>query len=354
MALNCNCMKNKRVSIKDIAKELNVSVTTVSFVLNGKAREKRISEEVTNNILEYVKKIRYKPNQLAQSLRTGESKILVFMVEDISNLFFAKLARIIEDIAYEHGYKVLFCSNDNEDKKSLELIDLFNERRVDGFIIIPSPGIQDKIKALQKQNLPLVLMDRYFEGLDIDYVGIDNEKASLLGLSHLKDNGFTNPAFVSIDVKQTQMMGRNKGYKVFAKQNKVKEKTLLLPFEIKTGEEGKAIMKTFFEKHPDFDSILFATNYLTQLGMEVLLKDFPERIKKLGLITFDDNELFAICSPSVTAICQPLEAMAKETMQLMLDLLKGKEKEEGEAPYSTIVLDTTLEIRESTLPLNKR
>ena len=113
-------MKKKRISIKDIAAHLNISVTTVSFVLNGKAEEKHISKALTEKVLKYVQEVNYTPNQIAQSLRTGQSKILVFMVEDISNLFFAQLARLIEDLAYKKGYKVLFCSNDNDDKKSIE------------------------------------------------------------------------------------------------------------------------------------------------------------------------------------------------------------------------------------------
>ena len=156
-------MKKQRHSIKDIASALNVSVTTVSFIINGKAKEKRISEKVTKKVLAYIDEINYKPNQLAQSLRTGQSKIIVFMVEDISNYFFARLARIIEDIAYEKGYKVLFCSNDNEDKKSEELIALFKDRQVDGYIIIPSSGIKGTIKNLLDENIPLILFDRYFE-----------------------------------------------------------------------------------------------------------------------------------------------------------------------------------------------
>ncbi|MEE3147960.1 MAG: LacI family DNA-binding transcriptional regulator, partial [Bacteroidota bacterium] len=135
-------MKQKRPSIKDIAKALNVSITTISFVLNGKGEERKISKEVIKKIEDYVEEINYRPNQVAQSLRTGKSKILVFMVEDIGNRFFAKIARIIEDIAYEKGYKVLFCSNENNDKRSRELIRVFHERQVDGFLIIPSPGIK--------------------------------------------------------------------------------------------------------------------------------------------------------------------------------------------------------------------
>lgn len=162
-------MKNKRHSIKDIAAAIGVSVTTVSFVLNGKAQEKKISKAVTEKILKYVEKIKYKPNQIAQSLRTGKSKIIVFMVEDISNYFFAKLARIIEDIAYEKGYKVLFCSNENNDDRSIDLIDLFKDRQIDGYIIIPSAGILPKIKELIDDGIPVILFDRYFPDLDSIY-----------------------------------------------------------------------------------------------------------------------------------------------------------------------------------------
>lgn len=125
-------MKNSWPTIKDIAKELNVSVTTVSFVLNGKGKERKISDKVINKILKYIKKIDFTPNSLAQSLRSGKSKILVLMVEDISNPFFSKIVRKLKDIVYRSGYKLIFCGNENDDQKSIELIQLFRERHVDG------------------------------------------------------------------------------------------------------------------------------------------------------------------------------------------------------------------------------
>ncbi|MEH6408556.1 MAG: LacI family DNA-binding transcriptional regulator, partial [Leeuwenhoekiella sp.] len=205
-------MKKKRPSLKDIAAKLNVSITTVSFVLNGKGKEKKISDEVIKKILDYIEVINYKPNLVAQSLRTGKTKIIVFMVEDISNYFFAKLARIIEDIAYDKDYKVLFCSNENDDKRSRELIDLFYERQVDGFIIIPSTGIKDDIKGLINNNVPVVLFDRYFDDLQTNHVIINNEKASYEATQHLIENGYKNISFITTDVQQTQMLDRLKGY----------------------------------------------------------------------------------------------------------------------------------------------
>ena len=94
-------MKKKRPSLKDIAEVLNVSTTTVSFVLNGKGEEKKISKELIAKVEAYLKEINYKPNLVARSLRTGSTRVLVFMVEDISNHFFSKVGRIIEDISYK-------------------------------------------------------------------------------------------------------------------------------------------------------------------------------------------------------------------------------------------------------------
>ncbi len=337
--------KKKRTSIKDIAEKLKVSVTTVSFVLNGKAKERRISEEVTQKILDYVEKINYKPNQLAQSLRTGNSNLLVFMVEDISNPFFAKLARIVEDKAYQKGYKVLFCSNDNDDKKSRELIELFVERQVDGFIINPSAGIEKDIVSLINQNIPVVIFDRYFPGLDVSYVGIDNESASISGVDHLAENGYKSIGFITIGTTQTQMQGRLEGYKKGIKKYGMPEKFLEIPFYSSYEAKGKSLIKDFLIDNPHIDSLLFATNYLTRIGLEVIKENDLQG--RFGLLTFDDNELFKISTPAISAICQPMEEMSATVMDLLLKRINYSEP----VPYTTshIELDTTLEVRESTL-----
>ncbi|MBZ4034225.1 LacI family transcriptional regulator [Flavobacterium sp. 17A] len=153
-------MKRKNSSLKDIAEELKVSVTTVSFVLNGKASERHISKEMTQKVLDYAKSINYKPNLIAQSLRTGKSKILVFMVDDISDVSFSKLAKFFEDIAYENGYKVVFCSIGNEETRSLELIDFYHLLQVDGFVIMPSQAIRYKIASLVESGKPIVLFNK--------------------------------------------------------------------------------------------------------------------------------------------------------------------------------------------------
>lgn len=344
-------MNKKRHSLKDIAKELKVSVTTVSFVLNGKGKEKKISDEVIKKIQEYTTKINYRPNPVAQSLRTGKTKILVFMVEDISNYFFSKIARIIEDIAYKEGYKVLFCSNENRDERSRELINLFYERQVDGFIIIPSPGIRENIQMLVENKIPVVLFDRYFEDLDTNYVVIDNEQSTYHGTQHLVERNYRKIGFITIDVDQIQMKGRLDGYLKSVEENRLEKFILKIPYSETSSKKGKKQIQQFLKKNPDLDAVFFATNYLTQIGLEVLREDYPEKLQEMGIITFDDNDLFKIYSPSISAVAQPLKKIGKELMKIMMEMLQS---DDGVKSTRHVVLDTDLIIRDSSRPKKLR
>jgi len=339
-------MKKKPVSIRNIADELKISVTTVSFVLNGKAKEKHISKELTKKVLDYAKLINYRPNQIAQSLRTGKSKILVFMVEDISNNFFSKLARIFEDIAYDKGYKVIFCSNENDDEKSKELISLFNFRQVDGFVIVPSLGIKDTIDSLIKDNIPVVLLDRFFEGLDCNSVVINNEKASFDATQHLVDNGFKNIGFITIAPDQTQMQGRVSGYLKAVTENGLKAITLEIPYNEVYKGKGKEHIRKFFEEETGLDAVFFATNYLTQTGLEIFKENNPSMINDLGIISFDDNDMYKIYSPTISSVSQPLNDISTKLMEIMLPLLKKKDVTET---IHKVMINAELIIRESSL-----
>ncbi|MDR5589028.1 LacI family DNA-binding transcriptional regulator [Christiangramia sp. SM2212] len=339
----------KRPSLKDIAKKLNVSVTTVSFVLNGKGKEKKISDELIKKVIDYTDSINYRPNKVAQSLRTGKTNILVFMVEDISNYFFSKIARIMEDIAYDKGYKVLFCSNENEDERSKELIQLFSERQVDGFIISPSPGIQNEIESLIENKIPVVLFDRYFEDLDVSHVIIDNEDASSKATKHLIDNDFSRIGFITIESSQNQMTNREKGYVDAMKSAGLEPLILKIPFEKIHKEETKLEIRKFIIEGQELDSVFFSTNYLTRTALEVIKETDQTLLEKLGVVTFDDNELFRINTPTITAVSQPLQELGESLMNTMLNLLNSKA--ENLKPTKS-VLKASLIVRNSSINKN--
>ena len=328
----------KRILISDIARALGISVTTVSFILNDKAKEKRISESLTKRVLEYVKKVGYKPNQLAKSLRTGQTKILGLLVEDISNPFFANVAKYIERQAYDKGYHIIYCSMNNDENKAKELIQLFIDRQVDGFIITPSEGLEETIAHIQQNNIPLVLFDRYLPGVDTNFVVSDNLNGSFDATRHLLENGNNRIGLVSLYSNQTQMKERLEGY-MKAMDDFQKQAFII---KIKTDEEEELGLQKIHEFITDnkLDAVLFATNYLAVKGLKAI-KRYGTTLPRM--IAFDEHTLFQLHEPSITVVSQDIPKLTQELINSLLAEINGKNKE-----LRKITIPCSLIIRESS------
>jgi len=337
-------MSKKAIVIGDIARHLNISVTTVSFILNGKAREKRISDELTEKVLKYVKEVNYSPNQLAQSLRTGKTNLIGLIVENISNPFFANVARLIEENAYKKGFRIIYCSSENNTAKARELIKVFRERKISAYIITPTSGTEEDIKALLQENLSVVLFDRYFPDLPTNYVVVDNFQSTYNAIVHLIQQGYQRIAFITIKSDQTQMNDRLDGYKKAMKENNLKSCIKKILFQ-ENGHHYIEQITEFLRKEKTLDAIFFATNYLGVSGLQAI-KNLNKKIPSdIGVVSFDDHELFRLYSPSITAIVQPIEEIAQQLINILLkDIEKGKEGNE----LKKIVLPATLIVRESS------
>ena len=340
----------KKISIHDLARQLKVSSATISFVLNGKASEKRISRALENKIIKYALKSGYRPNRVAKSLRTGKSRIIGMLVEGISDPFFASIARIIEEKAHQHDYKIFYSSTKNDAAITKELIKVYRDTQVDGYIIAPPPGIEEDIRGLMEDDLPVVLFDRHFPGLATHNVVVDNFSGSFQAIQHFLQNGYENIGFVTLDSRQTQMTDRLNGYTKAMKENKLDKWVLKIAY----GTENSlavAKIKSFLKKNPLLDAVLFATNYLAISGLEAiddLGLSIPEDI---GVIGFDDNTHFSLFSPSITAIAQPVQMISEEAVRKLMICLSGKEKD---LPKETTVLPVKLIERESAVPVEVR
>src|ERR1700744_534358 len=295
-------MIKKRLSIVDIANKLNISKTTVSFILNGRAKEKRISEELVERVLKFVEEVGYKPNSLAKSLRTGKSNIIGLMVENISDHFFANIARYIEDRAYKNGYKIIYCSTDNDAAKTKDLIAMFRDRHVDGYIIAPPVGVEEDISSLIRDDLPGVLFDRYYPTVDSSYVVTDNLDATYNATKYFVDHGYKNIAFITFASHQTQMQARLDGY------NKALKESGLEPHvkEVIFNQEAKEITKPIAEFLQDkqFDAILFGTNRIGVCGLKVISDKGLKVPEEVAGISVDDYDLFYWSTASSTASAQ--------------------------------------------------
>lgn len=340
----------KKISIHDLAKELKVSSATVSFVLNGKAAEKRISRAVENKILRHVQKSGYRPNRVAKSLRTGKSHIIGMLVEGISDPFFASIARIIEEKAHQHDYKIFYSSTNNDAAITKELIKVYRDTQVDGYIIAPPPGIEEDIRGLMEDNLPVILFDRYFPSLSTHNVMVDNYGGSFKAIHHFLQHGYKKIGFVTLDSHQTQMADRLNGYTRATKENKLDKYILKIPFGTESGQSASKI-KSFLKKNPELDAVLFATNYLAISGLEAIGELGLGIPGDIGVIGFDDNTHFSLFSPSITAIAQPVQLISEEVIRKLMICLWGKE---SELQKGTTVLPVNLIERESVVKMALR
>lgn len=331
----------KLVSIKDIAIKAGVSTTTVSFVLNGKAREKRISEELEQNIIAIADRLHYRPNPLARGLRTGQTETIALMVEDISNPFFAALARVIEDEAEKLGYTVMFSSTENEEARALKLIRGLKHRQMDGFLITPTLGLKDEILRLKKEGREVILIDRYIPETDISSVTVDNIKGAEKATQYLVGKGFKKIALVTTLVDQVQMQERLLGYtQTLEKSNIVVDEALILklPFELTRAEAIKTIALFCAKQKPD--AIFFATNYLGVYGLESW-RDATYYPK--GIVCFDDTDLFRLGKPAITVVSQPIETIAREAVTKLVSSIR----KEHDGQVSHIRIEPELIVRET-------
>jgi len=319
--LTCLELK-KKILIHDIAQHLDVSIATVSLVLNGKAKEKRISDELAQRVLTYVDEVGYKPNQLAKSLRTGKTHVIGLMVEDIANPFFATVAALIEKKALARGYRIIYCSTNNSIAKTRDLLTMLQERHVDGYILALPNGLDAEVGALVRRGKPLVLFDRLLPGVSANAVVVDGATGMYQATQHLLAQGFRQVALVITQLGQTQMVARRQGYAQALREHHVPE----LVYEISFPQEPEQMvqeLQAFFAAHPTCDAVLFATNYLGVYGLEAL-RNLGRRIpEELAVISFDDNDLFRLYSPPITVVSQPMEAMAEDLISTLLAALDG-------------------------------
>ncbi|MEO6916930.1 MAG: substrate-binding domain-containing protein [Chitinophagaceae bacterium] len=315
----------KRVSLKDIACMAGVSTSTVSLVLNGKARKMRISDGLAKTVKAIAKKAGYQPNQVAVSLRTGKSKILGLVVESISGNFFGSLAKVIEEAAQEHDYRIVYCSTENDSNKGHDLIQMLSHRQVDGYLVTPTSGMEKDVKMLLDSKQPLVLIDSYFPSIPASHVTVDNAGGVKTGMQHLIDKGYKNIGFITVDLPLIQMIQRANGYHETLTANSIRFKAGFVLKLSYNGDRDESVNRiaTFIKKNSKLDAIFVATNYLGIVALEslkVLGMKIPEDI---AMICFDDHDIFRLYPPGLSVIQQPILEIGRTAVRLLVEQMEN-------------------------------
>jgi LacI family transcriptional regulator len=316
----------KKITIKDIATEAKVSISTVSFVINGKGEKMGISAAVIKKVQDVAENLNYRPSMIATSLRTGKTRSIGLIVEDISNQFFSDLARVIEDEAKNIDYRVFYCSTGDDDERSEELISSLLQANVDGFIITPTQNLEDKIELLLKLKKPVVLIDRYFPGQRVSHVVMDNYEAANSATKFLMNKGCKNIAVVNNTSEMIQMKLREDGYRDALKEEGVYNEELVLHVDYHSNEETRiASLLSFFQKNPKIDAVLFLANYMGLAGLQVFRKIGISIPDDISVISFDDHDSFKLHTPTITVIAQPIEDIAIKSIQLLMSQMTSME-----------------------------
>ncbi len=337
-------MQKRRPSINDLAKKLKVSKTTVSFILNGKAKEKRISDRLVAKVVKAASQLDYQPNQFAKSLRTGRTNIIGLMVEDISNPFYASIAKIIEDKVYLKGYKIIYCSTENNQTRGKEFLNMFSSLGVDGCIIVPAMGMETEIAAMIEKRKNVVLLDKKLGNRNVDSVMINNRQSMYNAVEHLMGRGFKNIALVAMALDKVAKEERIIGYMKAIADHKMKPYLFPLPFKVHYQEYVADIMK-ILDENRKLDAVVFGTNYLGVAGLEAINKLKLEIPKDIAVVSFDDHDLFRIHKPTISVVAQPIEEIAQTVIDTLLDKLQNQG---AKRKARSLVLETSLIVRESS------
>lgn len=304
----------------------------------------RISTEMASKIQKAAAEAGYHPNQVAVSLRTGKSKIIALIVDTISGSFFSSLARIIEREAQAAGYRVIYCSTGSNVKNGGEMIQMLHLYQVDGYLIIPSAGMEKDIEQLLSSNKPFVLLDSYFPQIAAPYVLVDNYNGITQGMEHLLQKGYRKIAFIGNDVNMVQMDEREQAYQDALKRAGLRfSKASVCKTKYHDTKEAVVAQITAFITRHKPDAVVFGANYLGVYGLESIKGLGLSIPDDIALVCFDDLDLFSLYPPGITSIRQPIEAIAETAMHLLLQAMNGKEKTQ-----KGLQLEPQMIVREST------
>lgn len=316
----------EKVGIKDVAKHAGVSISLVSYVLNGKAVEKQVKKETAEKIIQAAKELNYRPNLIAKSLKISKTNSIGLMVADINYRFSSGITKAIEEEAKKHNYTVIYGSS-NESKEGFEsLLNVFLERRVDGLIIIAVDDCEEQIRLLETYDIPFILVDRIFSGLHTNYISLDNFRASYNATEYLIKQGHRRIAFCNYDKNFFHLRERDRGYQQALEDYQVPfDPNLLLLIsnsEHRRDENVRnALMPLLTKDQRRCDAVFFATDTLTICGLKYIVEANLRVPEDVSVMSFDEHDAYGIFYCPITYSRQPLEEMGKQAVRTLVDVM---------------------------------
>lgn len=336
------------ITIKDIAKALNLSTSTVSRALRGSYE---INAETKRLVMEYAERMNYRPNPVALSLKENRSRSLGVIVPEIANNFFSQAINGIESIAYNRGYHVVISQNHESYERELVSTQYLAQRRVDGLLVSLSGESNDleHFKELQTKGLPIVFFDRVPQDYITHKVIADNFAGAYEATEHLIEQGFrriahlTSPSWLSITYERLE------GYKKALQNHAIPLEESYIKYCSHGGmileEVEKAVMELI--NHPNRpDAIFTGGDRLTTTCISLIMKEKLRIPEDVAIVGFTNLVTAHLLNPALSAVRQPAYEMGQLATEFLIDLI---ERPKATIRFETKKLDTHLVIRDSSL-----
>jgi LacI family transcriptional regulator len=315
------------VSMQDIADRLGVSKGTVSLVLSGKAKDKRVSRALCEKIIRTAKDMDYQPNEIARSLRTGFTKTIGVVVTDISNEFFGRFTFHIQEQAKKYGYTVI-TTNTNESLEEFDdLITILLNKRVDGIIFVPVDNGQDVALKISNNHIPMVQIDRYYPEIDANYIGVNNYKASMEATEALISQGCRRIAVICYDIRLNALLERRNGCADALKRNRLYDPDLIINVDYENQEEEiKQAIISLNNAPLKVDAIFFCSRRICIAGIKYMYQIGIKIPDDMQILCFDKIESFGIANIPVNYIEQPIREMGEKAVDMLIEQINGSDE----------------------------
>jgi LacI family transcriptional regulator len=330
------------MNLKQLAKELNISISTVSKALSD---SHEISAKTKSAVLAKAKELNFQVNPYASGLRKQKTKTIAVVLPELVNDFFGPVLSGIESVAHEKGYHVLIYLTHEDMQREVGIIKLLRNGRVDGIMMSLSEQTCDTAHLEELKDIPLVFFDRAAEHIETPSVTTDNYNSGIRATEHLIQNGCRRIAFLSISQNLSMSRNRMNGYLEALKRNKIeKDNSLILLCSGTDQESREAIQKLLKSKdRPDgiFASVEKLANLTYELCYELDIK-IPGDIK---IVCFSNSQVAGLYNPSLTTIVQPAYEMGQEAATILFDMVEEKPRQ---SIIENTILNSKLVVRNSS------
>jgi LacI family transcriptional regulator len=317
----------RKTSLQDIADRTGLSRTTISWILNDKGHQKNISQKTIDMVTGVARQMNYFPNYIAKSLSLGRSNTLGLIVPRITDSYFAQIAATLEKQGEEHGYTVIYGSAEEDPVRERKLINTLMGKQVDGLIVASSLRNESEIGSLVERSFPLVLIDRYYPGIDTNYVVVEDERGAYDLVSGFTRAGRRRIGMITVSPWLLPIRDRESGYlRALEAAGLPVDRSLIREVQTRNADTSvyKAVKELVCAPEPA-DAIFFVTHYLAANGVKsirMLGRSIPDDV---AICCFGDSPYLKLLDPPVTAVPMPSAQIADEALRILLRQIDGEQ-----------------------------